>query len=137
MTKDTLLQTIQNDTASAIAQGEGSVFSPMVHLMAQLGRRNASEVERRCLAHLLDAVESNEAKDEDELRERLSEEIDSIFTYTLNASAYLFGCDNQDAYEEECGEKAPSVEAQAAYALEQNVTQRQEWDDMVSRLDAL
>ncbi len=105
--------------------------------MAQLGRRNASQVERRLLEALSAAVGGGEVTSEDDLRQRMSEEIDSIFTYTLNASAYVFGCDYPETYEEQMGGKAPSIEAQAACALEQNAVSRDEWSALVQQIEAL
>lgn len=52
----------------------------------------------------------------DNIDERLTEEADSFVTYTRDAETILFVSENSDAYEDELGEKAPSVESAAAMA---------------------
>lgn len=63
---------------------------------------------------------------EDDLNEALTEACDGHqrVIYTQQARVGLCCTDNPDAYEEEMGEKPPTVEAQMFMALQQDVLQR-------------
>ena len=69
------------------------------------------------------AIESGEYADREEFLDRLHEDIDSsqLVIYTYKAKAVLFASDNEDAYEDQMGEKAPTVEAAAYMAIETDI----------------
>lgn len=70
---------------------------------------------------VLEDVLSGRIEDTDGLETRLHEEADTAVTYTRDAERILFSSENDDAYEDQIGEKAPSVEAAAAMAFETDV----------------
>lgn len=113
----------------------GSAMSWRCHLAYQMACREAFETEQALLGYLKDAVEAKEITSSDELRERLEQDADSAFIYTLSALVYVLGCQNEGAYEDETGEKPSSVEAHACFAVIRNVTEEQEYQDMVEALD--
>lgn len=64
------------------------------------------------------SVEQLLRNERETIDEWLSREADSLVTYTADAETIVFVADSRhaDAYEDETGEKAPTVEAQAAWA---------------------
>lgn len=70
---------------------------------------------------VLEDVLSGRIYDADALHTRLHEEAETAVTYTRDAERILFSSENSDAYEDETGEKAPSVEAAAAMAFKADV----------------
>ena len=113
----------------------GSAMSWRDHLCYQMACREAYDTERTLLGYLRDAVKDGDVTDSDGLRERLEQDADSAFTYTLSALVYVLGCRNEDAYEDETGEKPRNVEAQAAYAAVFNVTQEDDYQSLADALD--
>lgn len=78
---------------------------------------------------LSDMLDGTETRD---LSEVLHETIDGtdLVIYTYKAKAVLLASDNEDAYEDQMGEPAPSVEAAAFMAIEADVTELlQAWAD--------
>lgn len=74
--------------------------------------------------------------DEDEAREWLQQDVDqttdghSFVIYTAQAGMACAASDNDGAYEEETGEKPPTVEAQACMAMRRDV-----WELLDARSD--
>ncbi len=113
----------------------GSSMSWKDHVAYQLACRQAYETEQALLGYLRDAVDAVEITDADELRERLEQDADSAFIYTLSALVYVLGCQNEDAYADELGEKPTTIEVQAAYAAVYNVMQEEGYQELVDRLE--
>lgn len=66
-----------------------------------------------------DAIESSEISTDDQLHDRINQEVDSSqrVIYTFQARCGLLVTNNDEAYENEFGDKPPTVEAQMAYAM--------------------
>jgi hypothetical protein len=75
-------------------------------------------------------IEKGEFDDREDFMERFDEETDSagIIIYTQQAKGVLFASDNEDAYEEEFGEAAPTVEAAALMAFRRDIMEAMDSD---------
>lgn len=91
---------------------------------------------RRLVEGLIDACKAEKHEDEDSAREWLSERVDEdtdgheFVIYTFKAKCLLLASDNEDAYQDEIGEPAPTVEAAACMAM-----RRDAWELLESRSD--
>jgi hypothetical protein len=72
---------------------------------------------------LLRAVKDGEITDEEGLEERLQQEVDGSarVIYTFQSKLGLLVCKNDEAYEDEFGEKPKDIAVQMAYAMMQDV----------------
>jgi hypothetical protein len=68
---------------------------------------------------ILAAVKSGEITDQEGLEERLQQDVDGSarVIYTFQSKLGLLVCKNDEAYEEEFGEKPADVAVQMAYAM--------------------
>jgi allantoicase len=75
--------------------------------------------------------------DVDAMNDRLHEEADNhqAVIYTGRDSCYCFGSSNEDAYQEETGEPAPSVEVRAMFAIMADVRECSEWESMTAAVE--
>jgi|SRR5882724_1354884 len=72
---------------------------------------------------LLRAVKDGEITDEEQLTERLDQEVDGSarVIYTFKSKLGLLASDNDDAYEDEMGEPPNDVAVQMAFAMRQDI----------------
>jgi hypothetical protein len=85
------------------------------------------------------AVKDGEVSDDSELSDHLHEQVDGHqrVIYTHQARVGLCCTDNPEAYEDETGEKPPTVEAAMYYALMADVRRRLEsFDDIKAEIEA-
>lgn len=78
-------------------------------------REWAKEYDRR--------IKGKEWESREDFYDALREETDSaqVVIYTAQAKACLLASDNEDEYEEQFGEKAPTVEAAACMAFQRDI----------------
>lgn len=71
-------------------------------------------------------IKAREWDSEEEFRDAFHQETDSAacIIYTQQAKAVLFASDREDAYEEEMGDPAPTVEAAALMAFQRDIQDR-------------
>lgn len=85
---------------------------------------------------LISDLKGEKPEDEDTAREWLSERVDEdtdgheFVIYTFKAKCALLASDNDDAYQDELGEPAPSVEAATCMAMRRDV-----WELLEARSD--
>jgi hypothetical protein len=78
---------------------------------------------RSLVDYLIADIKTEEIDDENRAREWMHERVDedtdshNFVTYTFKAKCALLASDNEDAYSDEIGEPAPSVEAAACMAM--------------------
>ncbi len=78
---------------------------------------------RRYADDLLEAVKDGEITDDEQLTERLDQEVDGSarVIYTFKSKLGLLASDNDEAYEDEMGEPTNDVAIQMAFAMRQDI----------------
>ncbi len=91
---------------------------------------------RSMVDFLIEDLKAEKPEDDDAAREWLTERVDEItdaheyVIYTYKAQCVCLASDNEDAYEDETGEKPPTVETQACTAMRRDV-----WELLEARSD--
>ncbi len=91
---------------------------------------------RSMVDSLIEDLKAEKPEDDDSAREWLTERVDEdtdgheFVIYTYKAKCVCLASDHEDAYRDELGEPAPSVEAQACMAMRRDV-----WDLLEARSD--
>lgn len=69
------------------------------------------------------AIESGEISTDDQLQDRINQEVDGSqrVIYTFQARCGLLVSENDEAYEDQFGDKAPTVEAQMSVAMMEDI----------------
>lgn len=89
--------------------------------------RYQQEVIESALEHVREMVA--EGQDKNEALEGYATGCETVI-YTGRAWCYCFASSNDEAYEEEMGEVAPSIESRAAWAIVADVREHYQWDDI-------
>ncbi len=87
---------------------------------------------RGVTSDLIRQIKDGEITSESDLYERLDEDVDNTqrIIYTFQAKCGLLSTNNEDAYEDEIGEKPPSIEAQMSMAMRADVRAQLEAKDV-------
>ena len=86
---------------------------------------------------LLKEIKDGDITSREQLDERVSEAIDGTqrVIYTFQAKLGLLATNNADGYEEELGDKPPTIEAQMAWAMRMDVFAQLDAYDEVQNLE--